>query len=103
MTEKIQLLLEGVRNKSNELHKLLVDERSKNEQLNTELQQLKQEKSDLEAKNEELVSNNNRLISELNSTKVQGIGTEVAIHANRNEEIDELVKEIEYCITQLKK
>lgn len=103
MTEKIQLIIEEIRLKCKELHTQLESERSKSLELRTELDALKTENFQLKEKNEEFVQTNLKLVSELEATIRQGVGMQNEAKGDRNAEIDELVREIEYCITQLKK
>ena len=103
MTEKIQLILEDIRLKCKDLHLQLELERSKNLELKTELDASKSKISELNQKNEEYIQTNMKLVSELESTIKQGIEVHVSGESNRNAQIDELVREIEHCITQLNK
>ncbi len=103
MTEKIQLILEDIRLKCKDLHLQLELERSKNLELKTELDASKFKISELNQKNEEYIQTNMKLVSELESTIKQGIEVHVSGESNRNAQIDELVREIEHCITQLNK
>jgi hypothetical protein len=103
MTEKIQLILEDIRLKCKDLHFQLELERSKNLELKTELDASKSKISELNQKNEEYIQTNMKLVSELESTIKQGIEVHVSGESNRNAQIDELVREIEHCITQLNK
>lgn len=103
MTEKIQLILEEIKLKCKDLHSQLESERSKNLELKAELETITNENSHLKEKNEEYIQTNLKLVTELEATIKQGVEVHNDADGNRNAEIDELVREIEYCITQLKK
>ena len=103
MTDKIQLVLEDIRLKCRHLHSQLELERSKNLELRTELEASKSKISELNQKNEEFIQTNMKLVTELESTIKQGIEMHGSGESNRNAQIDELVREIEHCITQLNK
>ncbi|MBI1837193.1 MAG: hypothetical protein HYR91_08015 [Flavobacteriia bacterium] len=103
MTEKIQFIIDSIRLKCKDLHSQLQLERSKQLELKTELDALTLENSQLKEKNSEYMQTNNKLVTELEATIKQGIEMKQSVEINRDAEIDELVREIEYCITQLKK
>lgn len=102
MTERIQHIIDEIKIKCHALHNLLNAEREKSTELNAEIvdltHQLNQFRIELDSKNQEIVS----LKKEVEETKSQVV--EIPMNSQRShEEIDELVKEIEYCIKQLKK
>ncbi len=103
MTDKIQQFIDEISRKSMALHHQLVEERMKNEQLRTEIvnfqEQLMANSGLIESQTLEI----NRLKGELEAAKVQVIEKPIVSERRNEEEIDELVKEIEYCISQLKK
>jgi chromosome segregation ATPase len=102
MNEKIQHIIQDIRRKKNALDDLLNQQKQKVNQLEQEIEQLK---SDLESKNaniSKLKNENAELQSLLEETKNQVINS-VEPKNNGYEQIDELVREIEYCIGQLKK
>jgi flagellar biosynthesis/type III secretory pathway chaperone len=103
MTENIQSIIDQISSKTKEVYNLLVQEREQNaslkasnSQLQTELDQKNTEMQKLAAKlneqEEKMVS-----MTEQNSvpTAIPSLG--------RTQEIDDLVKEIEFCIGQLRK
>ncbi len=116
MTEKIQHIIEEIRLKSNELHLQIGEERNKVESINEKLNQVLTEKESLQEtisvlkhKNtqlsnelEEIQVNFDSIKSELDAIKEASINN-VSSEKNNNYEIDALVREIEYCINQLKK
>lgn len=86
-----------------DLHSFLLDERTKNAKLTAELTNLK---SEIQEKEEELLVKD-QLIKDTQNQLVQ-INEQNTVSApeeslTRTHEIDELVKEIEYCISQLRK
>lgn len=101
MNEQIQHIIQDIRRKKSALEDLLNQQKQKVKQLGQEIEQLK---SDSESKHSEisrLKNENAELQSLLEAAKNQVINT-VASENNGHEQIDELVREIEYCIGQLK-
>jgi len=102
MTDRIQHIIDEIRAKSQALHKLLTAEREKNMELYVEISemkdQLKQLNLNLETKDQEIAGLNS-VINAAKNQVVEGSSS----NGRKDEEIDELVKEIEYCISQLKK
>jgi hypothetical protein len=103
MTEKIQHIIDSIRLKCKSLYTQLETERTKTVELSAEIHSLKNDISILNERNSEIQIENERLNSELNSIKQQRIDENLIGIENRNEEIDDLVREIEHCINQLKK
>jgi hypothetical protein len=102
MTDTIQQIIEKIRSKSIEIHDQLIKEREKNTALESENVALKAQLTDMADTHKVL----NVEMSELKIALETAINqvVETPISKNRkDEEIDELVKEIEYCISQLKK
>jgi predicted nuclease with TOPRIM domain len=100
MTEKIQSSLAEIRSVVQQLHGKLSEVLIHNQQLQNELALAK---SQLEEKDHAVFSLQTEvesLASTLKVTKERVV--EVPIVGKRNEEIDELVKEIDKCIQQLK-
>ena len=103
MTESIQSIINQISEKARALHGLLLSEREKNASLLSKNEQLQ---SDLEEKLDEV----SRLESKLNEQEKRMVGqseqssvSAVAPSNGNAQEIDELVKEIDYCISQLRK
>ena len=102
MTEQIQKIINQILSKSNALHKTALEERDKNGFLNLEIERLNKLLSD---KNEECFSLSTDLElvqSALYSTENKVIEKPDHTIGKNEQEIDELVKEIEFCIEQLK-
>jgi len=110
MSARVHQLLDEIREKSVKLKGQVAAERTKNETLSAEIAELK---SAMNGKTEE-VDNLQNKVSELSanieSLKEQSVNSESNTETTTqvggvltNEEIDALVKEIEYCIQQLKK
>lgn len=101
MTERIEQLMSELRSTSLELKDRLKTEQAKLTELEAKNQVLNQEidglKADLEANSKQI----QLLSSELDLVK-NNSGQVPAKQSVSKEEIDELVNEIEYCITQLK-
>jgi predicted nucleic acid-binding Zn-ribbon protein len=102
MTEKIQHIIDGIRLKCKALYSQLESERALRLEheaelttVNNDFQALKDEKVVLE----ETI---NKLKSELELIEKQRVEEKQASLIDRNEEIDDLVREIEHCIKQLK-
>jgi hypothetical protein len=103
MTDKIQQFIDEITRKSRDLHQQLVEERMKNEQLRMEIVDLNEQvminSGQIESQSLEIT----KLKGELETTKLQVVEEPSVSDHGKDEEIDELVKEIEYCISQLKK
>lgn len=103
MTDKIQQFIDEIARKSRMLHQQLVEERMKNEQLRTEVVNLQEQlminSGQIESQSLEI----SRLKGELEAANLQVVEVPIVSDVRKDEEIDELVKEIEYCISQLKK
>lgn len=102
MSDRIQELVQSVKEKANVLHEKVQVERSKNQDLENSLLKLKEELKEKEAEV-------NRLRGEIEEyetkLKTQNLVNVEAASGDRvsDAEIDELVREIDYCIAQLKK
>lgn len=103
MTESIQRKIQQISSKVKGLHSFLLEERAKNEELTAELTSLKTELhekiEELKLK-DQLISDKDSLLRQMNEQNTVSVPEE---SLNRAFEIDELVKEIEYCIGQLRK
>jgi len=102
MTDNIQKIIDQILSKSNFLHKIVIEERDKNSHLNIEIERLNKLLSE---KNEEcllLSKNLDSVQSALSLTENKVIENPVQTIGKSEQEIDELVKEIEFCIEQLK-
>jgi chromosome segregation ATPase len=102
MTDRIYHIIEEIRTKMLNLSKQLNDERLKYISLKEENVRLEEELA--AAKEQEIVLSalNTQLKSEVVSAKSQVVEVPMSL-VKKDEEIDELVNEIEYCISQLKK
>jgi glutamate-1-semialdehyde aminotransferase len=102
MTDRLYHIIEEIRTKMLNLSKQLNDERLKYISLKEENVRLVEELA--AAKEQEIVLSalNTQLKSEVVSAKSQVVEVPVSL-VKKDEEIDELVNEIEYCISQLKK
>jgi predicted nuclease with TOPRIM domain len=109
MSARVHQLLDEIREKSVKLKSQVAAERAKNEALSAENSELK---SAMDGKTKE-VGNLQNKVSELSanieSLKEQSVNSQSNTETTTqvggvltNEEIDALVKEIEYCIQQLK-
>lgn len=101
MNEKIQHIIQDIRRKKNAVDGLLNQEKQRVHQLEQEVVQLKSEIESKQSDISRLLKDNAELQSLLEETKNQIISSKVPEN-NRHEQIDELVREIEYCIGQLK-
>lgn len=102
MTEQISSIVLKIQGKFHDLHQQLLSEREKYNALETELRQSKvllsanqEQIFQLEEKNRDLQNELDQLNEQLESQK-----SEVVL--NKDAEIDELVREIDHCISQLK-
>lgn len=103
MTEKIQHIINDIRLKSKSLHSQLVSEREIKETLSVELNELKSTSENLRVENSKLMEEILQVKSELETILKNRIDEERTVILNRNQDIDDLVREIEHCINQLKK
>ena len=103
MTEKIQHIINDIRLKSNSLHSQLVSERERAKELEVELNEVTSQKNVLESEKTYLNESVIKLKSELETIFKQRVDEENSITESRNQDIDDLVREIEHCINQLKK
>jgi RNase H-fold protein (predicted Holliday junction resolvase) len=102
MNARIQQIIDEIKAKSLSMHVVLQNERAKSLNQQLEIDRLKVELDDLKINHGDVLSQVNLLQAQLEETKGQVVsGSDVP--KRNNEEIDELVKEIEYCINQLRK
>ncbi len=102
MTEKIQHIIDGIRLKCKALYSQLESERVLRTEHEAELSTIKNDYQLLKDEKiifEETIS---KLKSELELIEKQRVEEKQASLIDRNEEIDDLVREIEHCIKQLK-
>jgi septal ring factor EnvC (AmiA/AmiB activator) len=102
MTDRIQHIIEDIRLKTKALHHQLNEEREKNNTFQAEVQVLNERLHYQKQQEESYLAEIAALKLEMETTKSQVIEIERP-QGKKDEEIDELVKEIEYCISQLKK
>lgn len=102
MSDRIKELVQTVKNKANDLHSKVQMERSKNQDLENNLDRLR---SELKDKESEVLKLQQEISQYEAKIKAQN---EVSVADQKSErisdtEIDELVREIDYCIAQLKR
>ena len=102
MTEKIQHIIDGIRLKCKALYSQLESERALRLEQEAELSTVKNEFQELKDEKILLEDKITKLKSELELIEKQRIEEQQASLRDRNEEIDDLVREIEHCIKQLK-
>ena len=102
MSGRINQLVDTIREKFILLKDQVASDKVKNEELTQEIQALKLDVSSKDEKIGELNSKITELNDGLKSAREQSI---ISAEGNgvSEEQVDELVKEIEYCIEQLKK
>lgn len=103
MTERIQKSIEEIRIKSKALFSQLTEEREMNKSLLAEMRTLKEIESNLKEKEVAYLHEISDLKMALEEAKSQVVEVSIPSFGKKEDEIDELVKEIEYCIGQLKK
>lgn len=98
MSDRIHQLIGDIRERANSFKDQLVDVREKNAQLEGKMAGYQ---ADLEQKSAEI----ERLKAELEVAKTTEVDTVVSLDEKRisDEQIDELVREIDFCIAQLKR
>jgi predicted nucleic acid-binding Zn-ribbon protein len=102
MTEKIQHIIDGIRLKCKALYSQLESERALRLEQEAELTTIKSDFQVLNNEKNELEDTISKLRLELESIEKQRVEEKQASLRDRNEEIDDLVREIEHCIKQLK-
>ena len=102
MTEKIQQLIEDIRLKYKTLYSQLIEERTLRLDQNAELTSLKEQNSILNNKINEFEIENLKFKLDLETIIQERIEERNSNLKIRNQEIDDLVREIEHCINQLK-
>lgn len=102
MTERLYQIIEEIRAKTNHLIQQLDDEQAKSQTFQTEIIDLNEKLHTQKEKEIQLLGEIAILQTDLNAIRSQIIEQPISTLSKENE-IDELVKEIEYCISQLKK
>jgi len=102
MTEKIQHIIDGIRLKCKALYSQLESERALRLEQEAELTTIKSDFQVLNSQKNELEDTISKLRLELESIEKQRVEEKQTSLRDRNEEIDDLVREIEHCIKQLK-
>jgi chromosome segregation ATPase len=103
MTEQIEKSIEQILEKAKALHIDLQSERSRSESLSLEIDKMKVELFTATEREFMLNTEIETLKSALQIAENKVVEVPVQTLGKREEEIEELVKEIEYCIEQLKK
>jgi methyl-accepting chemotaxis protein len=103
MTEKIQHIIDDIRQKMVALDHQLKEVRATNAVLQAELNESNIQLENSKKEGESLAEAVNELKSALETANNQVVEVNRPTQGRRDDEIDELVKEIEYCISQLKK
>ena len=101
MSEKVNQLIDEIREKSLSIKDSLSAERTKVESLETEVENLKNKISEKENDLKNKVSEIESLRNDMSSMETKSIPVQKESGIT-DEQIDELVKEIEFCIAKLK-
>ena len=102
MADRINELIKTIGEKVSSLKSQLSVEKTKSESLHNELESLKGRLKEKENEVQSHISKINDLKSEIENGKKQYVSGSTEGNVS-DDQIDELVKEIEYCIGQLKK
>ncbi len=102
MSDRIAALIDEVKRKSLAHRDVAAKEKNRAAQLDQELAKLKLELSNTTAEVERLKDEVKRMEDDKNQQEIGGTGR-VGSRVISENEIDDLVKEIDYCIEQLKK
>ena len=102
MTEKIQDTIQEISRKAVRIGEALRSERSKNEILQEEIDRNKEELATELTANTHLKAEIESLKSALHLAENKVVEVPAPVIGRNEQEIDELVKEIEFCIEQLK-
>ena len=103
MTEQIEKSIEQILEKAKALHVDLQNEKSRNVALLLEIDKMKAELFTATEREFMLNTEIETLNSALHLAENKVVDVTIQTTGKREEEIEELVKEIEYCIEQLKK
>ncbi|MBM3185948.1 MAG: hypothetical protein FJZ67_06575 [Bacteroidetes bacterium] len=103
MTEQLEKSIEQILEKAKSLHLDLQNERSRSASLSLEIDKMKAELFTATEREFMLSTEIETLKSALQIAENKVVEVPVQTIGKREEEIEELVKEIEYCIEQLKK
>lgn len=102
MSDRVSKLIDSIKGKAVQLHQELQNERTKSADLENELSALK---SDLNAKSAEIQASKEKIAQlgdQLKTLSEQKVDQPTSGADISDEQIDELVREIEFCIAQLK-
>lgn len=102
MSDRVSKLIDSIKGKAVQLHQELQNERAKSADLENELSALK---SDLNAKSAEIQASKEKIAQlgdQLKTLSEQKVDQPTSGADISDEQIDELVREIEFCIAQLK-
>ena len=102
MSDRVSKLIDSIKGKALQLHQELQNERTKSAGLENELSVLK---SDLNAKSAEIQASKEKIAQlgdQLKTLSEQKVDQSTSGADISDEQIDELVREIEFCIAQLK-
>jgi chromosome segregation ATPase len=99
MTSELKSLIEQIDKKSRQLHQSLVTERERVSSMKEEMNRLHSEISEYQTQKKTMEEELQSLKSELNQAREQ---VQVTPVSTNGVEIDVLVKEIDFCIQQLK-
>lgn len=102
MTEKIQDTIQEISRNAVRIGEALRSERSKNEILQEEIDRNKEELASESVANTHLKAEIESLKSALHLAENKVVEVPASVTGRTEQEIDELVKEIEFCIEQLK-
>lgn len=102
MSDRVSKLIDSIKGKAVQLHQELQNERTKSAGLENELSALK---SNLNAKSAEIQASKEKIAQlgdQLKTLSEQKVDQPTSGADISDEQIDELVREIEFCIAQLK-
>ena len=102
MSDRVSKLIDSIKGKAVQLYQELQNERTKSADLENELSALK---SDLNAKSAEIQASKEKIAQlgdQLKTLSEQKVDQPTSGADISDEQIDELVREIEFCIAQLK-
>lgn len=103
MNEKLQYSIDSINSKITSLTQRMEDLKSQNAAMTEEIQAFQEQLHESSQKESQLLETIEKLNHDLNLANKQVIDLSQRPTGRSAEEIDELVKEIDYCIEQLKK
>ena len=102
MSEETLHRIDNIRQKVKAIHNNLLEERLNNQSLQEKIDSLQKDIFNLKDENKKIIEENVDIRSKLEEARKKDDGTHLFNNVKSNEEIDEMINEIEFCIEHLK-